>query len=117
MWAKLAEVSASDILRYMGIEKDNLNNLIEVIEYFPWTIMANWTIKEISNERVLISANGLRGRNTTTFFSIKDNMINAGAKYIDQTVVVDGNIVTSPNPHDLPDFCKAIIKLFKKNLT
>ena len=49
-----------------------------------------------------------------TFFAIKDDLIAAGAKYIDQDVVVDGNLVTSRKPEDLPSFVQEIIKLLKK---
>jgi protease I len=60
---------------------------------------------------VLISAGIIKGRDATSHFSIKDDMVNAGANYKDQSVVVDENIVTSRDPNDLPDFCKAIIHL------
>ena len=43
--------------------------------------------------------------------AIKDDLINAGINYVDEAVVVDGNLVTSRTPQDLPDFCKGIIKL------
>ena len=43
--------------------------------------------------------------------AIKDDMINAGINYVDEEVVVDGNLVTSRTPQDLPAFCKSIIKL------
>ena len=56
IWTKLAEVSARDIMKYMGVKKGNLNNLIEAIKYFPWTIIANWKIEEQSSERVVIYA-------------------------------------------------------------
>jgi len=40
-------------------------------------------------------------------------MVNAGAAYVDDPVVVDGNLVTSRGPWDLPDFCRAIIQLLR----
>ena len=43
--------------------------------------------------------------------AIKDDMINAGINYVDEEVVVDGNLVTSRTPQDLPAFCTKIIKL------
>ena len=58
---------------------------------------------------VLISARVIDGKRATSFFSIKDDMINAGAKWVDEEVVVDGNIITSRSPEDLPAFCRAII--------
>ncbi|MEW6100771.1 MAG: type 1 glutamine amidotransferase domain-containing protein [Candidatus Omnitrophota bacterium] len=62
---------------------------------------------------VLVSAGILKGRQATCFEAIKDDVINAGAKYLDKEVVVDGNLVTSRNPYDLPAFCREIIKKLK----
>lgn len=55
---------------------------------------------------VLISAGITKGRQMTCFLSIKDDLINSGAKYVDAPVVVDGRLVTSRQPRDLPEFCK-----------
>lgn len=62
---------------------------------------------------VLVSADILRGRKATCFFAIKDDIVNAGAEYLDKEVVVDGNLITSRNPFDLPAFCREIIKFLK----
>lgn len=59
---------------------------------------------------LLISAGILQGRKVTGFFSIKDDLINAGASYEDAPVVRDNNLITSRFPGDLPEFCKAIIE-------
>jgi protease I len=58
---------------------------------------------------VLISAGIVRGRHVTCFSSIKEDVVNAGGKYVDKSVVRDGNLITSRFPGDLPDFCKEII--------
>jgi protease I len=58
---------------------------------------------------VLCSAGVLKGRRATCFFAIKDDVVNAGAHYEDSEVVVDGNLVTSRKPEDLPAFCRACI--------
>jgi len=58
---------------------------------------------------VFVSAGILKGKTVTSTPAIKDDMINAGATWIDQEVVVDGNMVTSRKPGDLPAFMKAII--------
>ena len=59
---------------------------------------------------MLVSAGVLDGRTVTGFFAIKDDLVNAGANYVDAEAHVDGKIVTSRTPDDLPAFMKAIIK-------
>jgi protease I len=58
---------------------------------------------------VPISAGILKGRRATSFHAIRDDMINAGAKWEDAEVAVDGNLISSRNPNDLPAFCRAVI--------
>jgi protease I len=62
---------------------------------------------------MLASAKILRGKTVTSFFAIKDDLIHAGAQWIDQEVVVDGNLITSRKPDDLPAFMKAVIEALK----
>jgi protease I len=83
---------------------------------------ANLFVKQMNDEGKLVaaichgpwvmcSAHGmLRGRRATSFLAIKDDVVNAGALWEDAEVVVDGNIVTSRKPDDLPAFCKACIE-------
>jgi protease I len=59
---------------------------------------------------LLCSAGILKGRRATSFFSIRDDMIHAGADYVDGEAVVDGNLITSRVPDDLPAFCRAFIE-------
>jgi protease I len=59
---------------------------------------------------LLCSAGVLKGRRATSFFSIRDDIMNAGADYVDAEAVVDGNLITSRVPDDLPAFCKAFIE-------
>ena len=59
---------------------------------------------------MLASAGVLKGKKATGFFAIKDDLINAGAEYLDQEVVVDQNLITSRTPDDLPVFCLAILQ-------
>jgi len=60
------------------------------------------------------SAGILKGRKMTSFFAIKDDMINAGAEWVDEEVVRDGNLITSRMPSDLPAFCQEIIKALER---
>ncbi len=59
---------------------------------------------------VAISAGILEGKKFTCTPAIKDDVINAGAEYVDEEVVVDGNLISSRKPDDLPAFCRAIIE-------
>jgi deglycase len=59
---------------------------------------------------VCVSAGILKGRTVTCFFAVKDDVINAGAKYVDLEVVVDGNLITSRKPDDLPAFMRETLK-------
>lgn len=60
---------------------------------------------------VLCSASMLKGRRITSFFAVKDDCVNAGARWEDAEVVVDGNLVTSRKPEDLPAFCREAIRV------
>lgn len=58
----------------------------------------------------LIETGELKGRRLTSYQSLKTDLINAGAKWTDEEVVVDRGLVTSRNPDDLPVFCKKMIE-------
>ena len=62
---------------------------------------------------VLVSADVLRGKRATSVSAIKDDMLNAGANWVDEEVVVDGNLITSRTPTDLPAFSREILKALK----
>jgi protease I len=63
---------------------------------------------------VLCSTPALKGKTATGFHSIKDDMVNAGATFVDKEVVVDGNVITSRKPDDLPAFVVALMELMGK---
>ena len=77
-------------------DMDGAGKLVAAICHGPW---------------VLCSASLLKGRKATSFFAIKDDVVNAGAHWTDAEVVVDRNLVTSRKPEDLPAFCKACIEV------
>jgi len=64
--------------------------------------------------QMLIEADILRGKKATCWKSVATDLKNAGAIFVDSPVVVDGNLVTSRFPGDLPEFCKETIRLLKK---
>ena len=79
---------------------DDQDKLVAAICHGPW---------------VLCSAHGmLKGRKATSFFAIKDDVVNAGALWEDAEVVVDRNLVTSRKPEDLPAFCRASIQVLTR---
>lgn len=60
---------------------------------------------------VLVSAGVLRGKKVTSYVAIRDDLVNAGAKWVDEEVVVDRHLVTSRKPDDLPAFMATFLKL------
>ena len=58
---------------------------------------------------VLASAGILKGKTATCFSAIKDDVINAGARWVDREVAVDGALITARTPDDLPAFCRELI--------
>jgi protease I len=70
---------------------------VAAICHGPWTI---------------IEAGGARGRRIASWPSLKTDVVNAGAEWVDQEVVVDKNLVTSRKPDDIPAFNREMIQLF-----
>jgi protease I len=61
-----------------------------------------------------ISAKILKGKRATGSLGIKDDLENAGAIWVDEPVVVDGNLISSRTPKDLPAFAKAMVEFLKR---
>lgn len=72
------------------------NKPIAAICHAPWT---------------LIETGRLKGRTLTSYPSLKTDLVNAGARWVDEEVVTDGTLVTSRNPNDLPVFCKRLVEV------
>ncbi|MFQ6058111.1 MAG: type 1 glutamine amidotransferase domain-containing protein [Anaerolineae bacterium] len=64
--------------------------------------------------QVLIEADVVRGKRATCYVSVKTDLKNAGGLYQDREVVVDGNLVTSRVPADLPAFCRETLRLLEQ---
>jgi protease I len=75
------------------------NKVVAAICHGPW---------------LLCSTQALKGRKATCFFAIKDDVINAGGKYVDAEVIRDGNLITSRKPDDLPAFMQTILQAMKE---
>ncbi|MEV4620916.1 type 1 glutamine amidotransferase domain-containing protein [Asanoa sp. NPDC049573] len=72
---------------------------IGVICHGPWT---------------LIEADAVRGRTLTSYPSVRTDLVNAGAEWVDEEVHVDGNLISSRNPNDITAFTKTIVEIFAK---
>ncbi len=59
---------------------------------------------------MLASSGVAKGKKLTSYVGIRDDVVNAGASWEDSELVVDGNLITSRSPEDLPAFCRAIVK-------
>ena len=59
---------------------------------------------------VLISAGVLKGKRATGYAAVRDDVVNAGAEYVDMAAIRDGNIITARVPDDLPEFCRELIQ-------
>lgn len=95
-----------------GWAPDKLRRFPKVIEIVKYMNDNNKPIGQICHAGlVLISSKILTGKRVTSTLGIKDDMINAGAKWVDLPVVVDGNIVSARKPMDLPYYMKEFIKL------
>jgi len=64
---------------------------------------------------LLVSSGLVRGRTLTSYYTIQDDIRNAGGNWVDQQMVRDGNWVTSRSPKDLPAFNPAMIQLFSES--
>jgi protease I len=75
------------------------NKPVAAICHGPWTLLETGYVK---------------GRRMASWPSLETDLINAGAQWVDQSVVVDGNLVTSRMPDDIPDFNREMINLFSR---
>lgn len=97
-----------------GYSPDHMRRSPEMVEFVKKMNASGKVIAAICHAGwMLASADIVKGKKVTSFFSIKDDLIHAGAEWVDQECVVDGNIITSRNPQDLPVFCRKIIDALK----
>lgn len=83
-----------DVITFVGSFLKN-KKPVAAICHGPWT---------------LIETGMMNGRRVTSYKSIKTDLINAGANWVDEEVVVDNGLVTSRSPEDLPAFCKKMVE-------
>jgi protease I len=94
---------------------DKLRIIPEAIEFIQKFVKSNKPIAAICHGPwPLINAQGVKGKTMTAWPSLELDLKNAGAQWVDKEVVVDGNLVTSRKPDDIPAFNKAFIELLSK---
>ena len=93
-----------------GYAPDKLRRYPEILELLQKAQQKGKTIGTICHAVWLpISAGITRGKKMTCVSAIKDDLINSGAEYVDEALVIDGNIVSSRTPDDLPVFVRGLI--------
>jgi protease I len=98
-----------------GWAPDKIRGNNEALEIVRKTAKAGNVVAAICHGGwVLASADVVKGKTVTSYVNIKDDLIHAGATWVDKEVVVDSGLVTSRKPDDLPAFCREAIKLMQK---
>lgn len=99
-----------------GFAPDFMRRSPDVIKFANDMVNADKVIAAICHGGwLLCSTKIFKGKKATCFMAIKDDIINAGAEYVDSECVVDKNLITSRKPDDLPAFCLAILKALGKS--
>ena len=94
-----------------GFAPDFMRRNTDVIKFANDMVNAGKVIAAICHGGwLLCSTEVYKGKKATCFIAIKDDIKNAGAEYVDAECVVDGNLITSRKPGDLPAFCTAILR-------
>ncbi|MCS7110719.1 MAG: type 1 glutamine amidotransferase [Ignisphaera sp.] len=94
-----------------GFSPDSLRINEKVLKFVKDVYEAGKVVAAICHgPHVLISAGLVKGRKVTAYRAVRDDLINAGAIFVDEPAVRDGNIITGRVPDDLPEFCQLIIE-------
>jgi protease I len=114
----IGEVSIGDfdaVLIPGGYSPDQLRAHEEVVNFVRDFVRNDKPLFAICHgPQLLITADVIRGRKVTGYKSIVQDIKNAGADFVDQEVVIDGNLVTSRTPGDLPAFVRESLKKLEK---
>lgn len=113
-------VSEANLADYAGLilpggvmNPDKLRGNNDAVDFVTEFLESGKPIAAICHApSLLIETELLEGRKLTSYSSIKTDLINAGAEWSDEEVVVDNGLVTSRSPEDLPAFCKKMIEEF-----
>lgn len=117
-------ITASDAADYHGLllpggvlNPDSLRKNDDALEFVKAFFAAGKPVAAICHApQVLISADVVKGRKLTSIRQISIDLINAGAQWVDEEVVVDQGLVTSRSPDDLPAFCDKMVEEFSEGV-
>jgi protease I len=112
-----AEADKYDALMLPGgvINPDTLRIIPEAIDFIRQFVQAKKPIAAICHGPwTLIDAGGVKGKRMTSWPSLKTDLTNAGAKWVDEQVVTDMGLVTSRKPDDIPAFNRKMIEEFRE---
>jgi len=112
-----ADAKRYDALMLPGgvMNPDHLRITPGAIDFIKSFVVAGKPIAAICHAPwTLINAGAVNGRTITSWPSLRADLTNAGAKWVDRAVVKDGNILTSRKPDDLPAFNNAMVELFSE---
>jgi protease I len=93
-----------------GYAPDHMRRVPEMIQFVRDIHAEGKPVAAICHAGWMLASAGIvKGKQVTSFFAIKDDLVNAGADWVDREVVTDEKIITSRTPADLPAFCRAIL--------
>lgn len=111
---RLNEINLEDLDALIfpgGFSPDALRIMPKVLELVKKAHEQGKIIAAICHgPQVLISAGLVKGKRVTSYIAVRDDLVNAGAIFLDEPAVRDGNIITGRVPDDLPEFCQMIIE-------
>jgi deglycase len=100
-----------------GYSPDHLRTSSDVVRFTRAIANTNRPVAAVCHApSLLIEADLVEGRQVTSWPSIRTDLLNAGARWVDREVVVDGNVITSRNPGDLEAFCDAILRALEQGV-
>jgi protease I len=116
--ASIEDVSSSDFDALVipgGSSPDNLRVSRPMVDLVRYMVELEKPVAVIGHgPSLLADANVLEGRTVTSWPSIKTDLVNAGASWVDRPVVEDGNLITSRRPRDLQSFLDALLEHLKR---
>lgn len=117
---KASDVSAADFDAVVipgGYAPDKMRIYPEMVKLVKDAFDQGKTVASICHGGwMLVSAGILKGKKATSYVGIRDDMVNAGAKWEDSELVRDGNLITSRKPEDLPAFCRVLVQAMEEKV-